>query len=399
VDPEGSSVTYTYEWLLNGSASGYTGTTLASSATSKSDVWTVRATPSDGTISGPYGEDVITIGNEAPMLSSVSITPPNPSPQDNLQCSYSVTDADGDSVSVTFEWSMSNNILSSTTDTLSGPFQQGDTITCTVTPFDGTDYGTPVDSTVTVNNTPPTVTSLSLSPSTVLTDDILTATGSGADADGDALSYGWDWYVDSGSGFTLVQSNSGVNSDTLDGVYHFDRGDEVYVLMTVTDGSSSASQTSSTVVVQNTPPSASNVLITPASAVAGVDDLECIAQGADSDGDTVTFTYEWNINGTVSNYTTAIIATTELTNGEVWECIATPDDGTVTGTPNSSAITIGAPVPGTTGSGMCSAAGYTTDSSGTQTVLCLSEVGVSGEETTDTIYTWQPGSIYLFSPE
>jgi len=72
----------------------------------------------------------------------------------------------------------------------------------------------------------------------VLTDDVLTATGSGTDADGDTLSYMWDWYVDSGTGFSLVQSNSGANADTLDGVFHFDRGDQVYVIMTITDGSS-----------------------------------------------------------------------------------------------------------------------------------------------------------------
>ena len=399
VDPEGASITYAYEWLLNGSSSGFTGTSLASSSTAKGDIWTVRATPTDGTTTGPYGEAVTTIINEAPVLSSVNITPSNPSPQDDLTCAYSAMDADGDPVSVTYQWSMGSNTLSSTTDTLSGPFQQGDSLTCTVTPYDGFDYGAPVDSTVTVNNTPPVVTSLTVTPTTVLTDDVLTATGSGTDADGDTLSYGWDWYVDSGTGFSLVQSNSGANADTLDGVFHFDRGDQVYVIMTITDGSSSATQTSPTTTVQNTAPSAYNVIITPGGPIAGVDDLECIAQGADADGDSVTFTYAWEVDGVVANYASAIIATTELTNGEVWECIATPDDGTVSGTPNSGVVTIGAAIPGTTGSGMCAAAGYTTDSSGTQTILCLSEVGVSGEETTDATYTWQPGSIYLFSPE
>lgn len=398
-DPEGATISYSYEWLLNGASAGYTGTTLPSSATSRGEVWSVRATPSDGTLSGPYGEAFVTIANAAPVVTAVNITPNNPSPQDNLTCGYSVTDADGDSVSVAFEWSMGGNTLSSTTDTLNGPFQQGDALTCTVTPFDGVDYGTPVANTVTVNNTPPTVTALSLTPNTLLTDDILTATGSGADADGDALSFAWDWYVDSGAGFSLVQSNSGANADTLDGVYHFDRGDQVYVVMTISDGSSSAMQTSPTITVQNTAPSAYNVLITPAGPVAGVDDLECIAQGADADGDAVSFTYAWEVDGATTTYTSAVISTTELTNGEVWECIVTPDDGTDVGPANSSVVTIGAPIPGTTGSGMCSAAGYTTDPSGTQTILCLSEVGVSGEETTDSNYTWQPGSVYLFSPE
>ena len=53
-DPEGSAVTYAYEWLLNGSSSGFTYMST-SSATAKGDIWTVRATPSDGTTTGPYG--------------------------------------------------------------------------------------------------------------------------------------------------------------------------------------------------------------------------------------------------------------------------------------------------------------------------------------------------------
>ena len=100
---------YADEWLLNGSTSGLTGTSLASSATAKGDMWTVRATPTDGTTTGPYGEAVITIANEAPVLSSVAITPSNPSPQDDLTCTYSATDADGDPISVSYQWSMGGN--------------------------------------------------------------------------------------------------------------------------------------------------------------------------------------------------------------------------------------------------------------------------------------------------
>lgn len=44
-DPEGENITYSYDWLLNGTSSGYTGDTLPSSATQKSETWTVQATP------------------------------------------------------------------------------------------------------------------------------------------------------------------------------------------------------------------------------------------------------------------------------------------------------------------------------------------------------------------
>ena len=399
IDPEGSAVTYTYDWLLNGASSGHTGSTLPSSVTTKGDNWTVRATPSDGTTTGPYGEAVITITNAIPVVNTVSISPNNPSPSDDLTCSYGATDADGDTVSVSYQWTMGANILSSTSNILQGPFQQGDALTCSVTPYDGTDYGMAMDATVTVNNTPPTITTLNLSPNTVYTNDVIQASANGTDADGDPITYAWDWYVDTGTGFVLVQSNAGSNSDTLDGVYHFDKGDQVYVILTISDGSSVVSQTSSTVSIQNTLPSAYNVLITPTDPVAGIDDLECIAQGSDADGDTVTFAYAWEVNGSSTNYSSTTIPATDIADADVWECIVTPNDGTINGATNSATVTIGADTPGATGGGMCSAAGLTTDAVGNQSVFCFSEVGVAGEQTTDTTYTWQPGSMYVFSPE
>jgi hypothetical protein len=256
-----------------------------------------------------------------------------------------------------------------------------------------------MDATVTVNNTPPTITTLNLSPNTVYTNDVIQVSANGTDADGDPITYAWDWYVDTGTGFVLVQSNAGSNSDTLDGVYHFDKGDQVYVILTISDGSSVVSQTSSTVSIQNTAPSAYNVLITPTDPVAGIDDLECIAQGSDADGDTVTFAYTWEVNGSSTNYSSTTIPATDIADADVWECIVTPNDGTINGATNSATVTIGADTPGATGGGMCSAAGLTTDAVGNQSVFCFSEVGVAGEQTTDTTYTWQPGSMYVFSPE
>ena len=101
-DPEGSPVTYTYEWLLNGSFSGYTGASLPSSATNKGEDWTVRATPSDGTANGDFGEATVTIMNSTPIVTNVAISPATPTPQDTLTCIYNTSDADGDTVSPFF---------------------------------------------------------------------------------------------------------------------------------------------------------------------------------------------------------------------------------------------------------------------------------------------------------
>ena len=52
-DPEGSTVNYTYEWLMGGAVqSSYTSSTVPSSATNKNQQWTVRVTPNDGIADG-----------------------------------------------------------------------------------------------------------------------------------------------------------------------------------------------------------------------------------------------------------------------------------------------------------------------------------------------------------
>ena len=254
--------------------------------------------------------------------------------------------------------------------------------------------------TVSIANNAPVISALSLTPSTLYTDDILQATVSATDTDLDPLSYQLDWFVDAGSGFSNVQSSSGANNDSLDGVSFFERGDSVYVNATVSDGHTTVSQASSVLVVQNTAPTAFNVVISPVSPVAGVDDLECIAQGSDADGDTVTLSYAWEVDGNSTAHTAAVISAADISDGEVWECIVTPFDGTDLGVTSSASVTVGANMAGATGLGWCAAAGAGVDPAGNQFTLCLAEVGIAGEATTDNAsYTLQPGSIFVFSPE
>ena len=129
-DPDGQPVTYTYEWFLNGNNSGITGSILPNSNTTKGNIWMVRATPTDGITSGPYTEQSVTISNSAPTLSAVSISPSVPTTQDSLTCTFTESDADGDPVSTTIEWFINNNLQSSSSSTLAGPFQHGQTVTC-----------------------------------------------------------------------------------------------------------------------------------------------------------------------------------------------------------------------------------------------------------------------------
>ena len=92
-------------------------------------------------------------------MSSVTVTPdPATAGQDDLTCDAVATDADGDPILYTYDWSDSTGNQQTTTEVsdtsdlfLSGGLSE-DTWTCDVTPYDGTDYGSAVSDSVTVES-------------------------------------------------------------------------------------------------------------------------------------------------------------------------------------------------------------------------------------------------------
>ena len=135
----------------------------------------------------------------------------------------------------------------------------------------------------------------------------------------------------------MVQSG---NDNTLSGVAHFDRDDEVYVIVTPNDGiEDGLPVTSSSITVLNTAPTAPTVSISPDPAVAGQDDLVCSVDtpSSDDDGDSVVYTYVWtDESGLVQQTTTAVSALSDTvlsSNVSVgsWTCEVTPSDGSSSG--------------------------------------------------------------------
>ncbi len=345
VDPEGDTVTYSYAWTVNGTASAAsTSAVLSAADTAKGQTWEVSVTPDDGFGSGTPATASITISNSAPALASVALTPDPAVTSDALTCTPGATsDADGDAVSTSITWTVNGTTTSGTGTLPSTRTARGDSVFCTVTPSDGSDVGAAVDSNVvTISNTAPVVSVVTLTPAVATTDTVLSANATTSDDDGDSVTLSYVWTVD---GATLAASGS-----SLDGASWFDKDQDVQVEVTPSDGTDSGTAVASAVVtIRNSPPEAPVVSIDPASPLNLVDDLVCVLDtpSTDADGDGVSYTLAWTVDGsTYSGATTTTLSGDTVPGsdtgpGEVWTCSSTPDDGTDAGTPGTASVTIG----------------------------------------------------------
>ncbi len=353
-DDDGDSVSTSTTWDVDGVDPGETADTLSSDHFGRDETVTCTVTPSDGSDSGDaVASNSVTISNTAPSISSVSVTPPNPSTSDTLTCSYfGYSDADGDADASTYAWTVDGTSAGSGS-TLSTSLSTGDSVTCTVTPHDGTDAGTADSDSVTVANAVPVVDSVSLSPASPATDDTLVATVSTSDDDGDSVTVAYTWFVD---GAEVSPTGS-----SLDGASWFDKGQEVFVVVVPSDGADEGDSLSSDVVtIVNTPPGAPTVAIEPSSPTAGVDDLVCVidTDATDADGDSLTYTMSWSVDGLAygssadtadtgawvgpltTTWTDDTVAAEDVQSGDTWTCVATPHDGEDDGDTDEASVTL-----------------------------------------------------------
>lgn len=160
IDPE-DSPTVTYAWS-DGSA-GATYTVGASDAVDSTIACTATADDADGgTATGTASATVV---NHRPDVSDIVLTPTEPYTNDTLTAIPTVTDADGDELTVTYAFSVNGEVVQDgTSDSLSGVeyFDKGDGVSVTVTADDGHGSDSRASETLTVLNTPPTAPGVSI---------------------------------------------------------------------------------------------------------------------------------------------------------------------------------------------------------------------------------------------
>ena len=296
-----------------------------------------------------------TISNDDPANSppsaTVALNTATPTTNQTLTATTTKADTDGDPVTLTYVWKV-NGVAkkttpasSSLTDTfdlsVSGNGDKGETVTVDVTPNDGHVDGTTVTDSAVVINTAPSAT-VALNTAAPKTNETLTATATRADDDGDLVKLTYVWKVGGATKKTTSASSSLTDTFDLSALGNGDKGQAITVEVTPNDGDANGAMVSASATVVNSPPSATNVLLS-ATGPKTKDTISVSFDYADDDGDAQAgTTYQWQkkspgatsftdiagANGSSLNLATA----GNGDKGDQLRVIITPKDGSAFGT-------------------------------------------------------------------
>ena len=176
--------------------------------------------------------------NEAPTITSV--TPSAESVARGGSCTVSCVATDFDGDALTYEWTATGGTISGTGDTVTwaAPEVEG-TYTITVTVHDGMGGITSDSCTVDVVNIPPTITSVTPNPESLMPGESGTVGCIASDADGDTLTYEW---TATGGTFSGTGNSVTWTAPATEGVYT--------VSVTVSDGKGGTATESCEIIVE-----------------------------------------------------------------------------------------------------------------------------------------------------
>lgn len=240
----------------------------------------------------------VRLTNSAPVVDSVALSPASPRTSDVLQSSVAAHDADGDPLTYSYEWLRNGEPIAGATGasldlSVAGHGDRGDTITVRVTASDGQSTSAPASASVVVADSAPTA-SIVLNVTSPTTNQVITATAMSSDADGDSLTYMFTWRVN-GIVRATVSGPSASSSYDLAVAGNGDRGQTVLVEVVASDSMLQSSTASASAVVVNSAPTVT-VRLSDTSPRSN-DVLVATATAQDADGDPLTLTYTWRVNG------------------------------------------------------------------------------------------------------
>ena len=255
-DADGDTLSYTYQWYANGAniagATNASYTVLPAQAHA-TDLKCIK-TASDANGGSIIGTSAATsVVNTAPIAFAPIVSPSSPVIGTLVSCNGTTTDADGDNITYTYQWSANGaDILGATSQTyiVSQTEKHTTTLHCTAVASDSNGGSSiNISANITVANTAPaTPTNAAITPVTAYANTTLTCGYTpGTDADGDALTPIFAWY----KGGSLISNQTG---STLASA--FVKGDAITCAVKMNDGTvdSALSTASASVTISNTAP-------------------------------------------------------------------------------------------------------------------------------------------------
>lgn len=306
--------------------------------------------------------------NNLPVISAVTIAPNPLTRNDSANCSWTYTDADGDAQGAhLIYWYVNASLVTSQNYTganvslASTFYARGDTTYCSVRGNDTEELSTGfVNGSRLVDNSPPYLTSLTLTPASPTKASTLTCAAIGTDADADNLTAVYT-FIDSDN-TTRLQENSTNATFECGNSASCTRGDNITCRAQLYDGTESGTENSSlvntTIQILNTAPTTPLPTILPPQPNATTSNLTCNYTYADLDSDSRNATYlAWYRNGTnTSNHSQGLNANLTLNGSgyfnasDTWQCELIVQDavGGNSTVVNSTPVTIGSSAPSVT---------------------------------------------------
>lgn len=345
-DVDDDLVTYTFAWEKNGNEQFF-GEVVQSELTERGNLWTLRGVADDGKHLSEETSVTVEIANTPPSLDSALIEVQGVGVLALYLCApFGWYDPDLDPENYTVAWY--RQMPNGNTDFLSGNTQlseeglrKGDAIYCTLTPFDETSQGDTIQSSsVTIENTKPSIGSLVISPDQGAIDTLLTCSYSGLSDedpdDGSDLTVFMGWQVNAKSGETYELLDGVVSISTTAEQLGGIKGDFIRCVAYAFDGREESDPVFTLEqVVKNAKPVAENVAV-----VASLNgpleggELSCVFSGvSDPDDDLVSTIVSWVVNNHDALDGGAKVTGNPLTSdyfdkGDTVRCALLLDDGT-----------------------------------------------------------------------
>ena len=281
-----------YRWWKNGVMTSFSSSMLDASVTGKSDIWSVEIRVNDGTDWSVWtASSTVQILNTRPQLDSASISATEAPTDQDITVNASMSDVDGDTLSAIIVWYLEGTAQPGYNNLATLPSSattKGDTWTAVLQADDGEEVSSQSETvSVLIINTEPQL-SIVLNESVTSQDDLsLEAIMIDLDEDLTEIS-------------SITWFRNGFREGSLDGATtvpssYLGPGQEWSVEVVVSDGESSVVSTSS-IVVENAPPSAHITVLTE-SLYGGERVALSGSSSTDSDNSIVLYKWAWTDGG------------------------------------------------------------------------------------------------------